>query len=131
MASGRGRQRMTQQRRTTGQQGELLAAAYLERQGYGMIAKNWRCSSGEIDLIMRDGTTLVFVEVRTRRSAVSGLAEESVTPAKQRRLIALAQIYLDQHRTGEAAWRIDVVAVQLALGRPTRIRHLPNAIEEL
>lgn len=96
-----------------------------------MIAQNWRCSSGEIDLIMRDGTTLVFVEVRTRRSAVNGLAEESVTPAKQRRLIALAQLYLDRHPAEAAAWRIDVVAVQLPLGRTARIRHLRHAIEEL
>lgn len=95
-----------------------------------MIAKNWRCSFGEIDLIMRDGTTLVFVEVRTRRSAVSGLAEESVTPAKQRRLIVLAQLYLDQHPVEEAAWRIDVVAVQLAFGQAIQIRHLRHAIEE-
>ncbi len=125
---------MSNHRRRTGEQGEELAAAYLQRQGYGIIAKNWRCRLGELDLIAVDGTTLVFVEVRSRRSSVSGLAEESVTLAKRRRLSALADAYL-QHRADTAtpwqgSWRIDVVAVHIHRDGQMRLRHLRNAVEE-
>ena len=85
---------MSDGRKTTGSRGELLAAGYLRRQGYTILRTNWRCRRGEIDIIARDGATLVFVEVRTRRSTNLGSPEESVTPAKQRRLAELAQTYL-------------------------------------
>lgn len=119
-------------RRDTGQRGEAIAARYLERKGYGIIAANWRCAHGEIDLIMRDGDELVFVEVRTRRSAVNGLAQESVTPSKQRRLALLADAYLHEldeaHMPWHGGWRIDVVAVQF-IGEHARVQHLQHAVE--
>ncbi len=101
---------------------------------YGIIARNWRCSLGELDLIALDESTLVFVEVRTRRSFVTGLAEESVTLAKRRRLSTLAAAYL-QHRVDAAdpwlgPWRIDVVAVQIGADGLMRLRHLQHAVEE-
>jgi putative endonuclease len=127
---------MGDQRRTIGQWGEALAATYLQRKGYGIIATNWRCTAGEIDLIATDGQTLVFVEVRTRRSAVSGLAEESIDRRKQRRLVRLVQSYLHHLDIAQTPWlgpwRIDVVAVSIAPGtRKAEIRHLQHAVEDI
>lgn len=121
-------------RRATGRQGEELAAAYLRRCGYGIIATNWRCAAGEIDIIATDGPTLVFIEVRTRRASTPGLAEESVTRAKQQRLIALVEHYLQQLDAARTPWpgpiRIDVVAIRLAPEpRGHQIHHLRHAVE--
>jgi putative endonuclease len=114
-------------RKQTGRQGEEIAALYLAQKGYQIIQRNWRCPLGELDIIMRDGPTLVFVEVRTRRGQRFGLAEESITPAKQKRLIELAQSYLQETAAQHQAWRIDVAAVQLGSGSP-QINHIENAV---
>lgn len=121
-------------RRTNGQQGEAIARAYLERRGYGIIAANWRCAQGELDLIAEHDATLVFVEVRTRRSNVRGLAEESITLVKQRRLATLALAYMQQLEEAGTpwlgAWRIDVVALQMDVDGHARVRHLQNVVED-
>ncbi len=126
---------MTDRRRSTGQQGEAIAQAYLQRRGYAMIAANWHCAEGELDLIAQDGTTLVFVEVRTRRSPMHGLAEESITPVKQRRLATLAHAYLqhleEQGMPWDGPWRIDVLALQLDASGHARVRHLQNVVEDM
>ena len=114
-------------RRQTGRRGEEIAAAYLVEKGYKVVQRNWTCPSGELDLIMEDGDTLVFVEVRTRRGNRFGTAEESVTPAKQARLIELSGAYLQEMTPAHPAWRIDVVAVQLGQGLP-QINHIENAV---
>src|SRR4051812_16499243 len=91
--------------------GEQAAATHLMRQGYELVARKWRCAAGEIDLLLRDGATLVFVEVRTRRGDSVGSAEESVGRAKQAKLITLAYTYLDAASLPDTTpWRIDVVA---------------------
>lgn len=77
-----------------GQQAETLALSWLQQRGLVCVARNYRCRMGEIDLIMHDGTTLVFVEVRQRRSARFGGAATSITPAKQARLVRTAEHYL-------------------------------------
>ena len=77
-----------------GRAAEDLAAAHLAGQGLHILARNYRVAGGEIDLIARHGAELVFVEVRSRRSAAFGSAAESVTPAKRRRLLLAAQHYL-------------------------------------
>lgn len=125
---------MTQdERRAVGRHAEHLAALFLQRKGYGIIARNWRCALGEIDLITRDGQTLVFVEVRARRAAQRGLAEESITPAKQRRLAALAEAYLHAlQETGSpwpGPWRIDAIAVRVAPDGTFSLRHVEHAVE--
>ena len=79
---------------TPGAAAETLAAEYLMRQGLTIVARNFRTRAGEIDLVARDGRTLVFVEVRMRRSASHGGAVESITAQKQRRLVAAANGYL-------------------------------------
>ena len=126
---------MIDPRQTTGARGEALAADHLRNQGYGILQTNWRCRRGEIDIIAQDGATLVFVEVRTRSSGQAGSAEESVTPAKQRRLAELAQTYLhvleSAGRPWSGPWRIDVIALQLHYRehRAVELNHLMNAIE--
>jgi len=116
-------------RRTLGHFGEAIAEGYLRRQGYEIIARNWRCRQGEIDLVARQGGDWVFVEVRTRRGASCGTAEESVTPAKQRRLVRLAQSFLQAEGLEDVPWRIDLVAVEVdGAGRPARVEVLPAAI---
>jgi putative endonuclease len=118
-------------RKRLGNIGEHAAAMYLARQGYQLVARKWRCASGELDLVMRDGATLVFVEVRARRGA-PGSAEESVGRAKQGRLIALAYAYLAAIGAPEdTAWRIDVVALDLDRhGHVVGLRHIRDAVEE-
>lgn len=123
---------MAHTRKHMGDFGEQVAKTQLIRKGMQYVTHQWRCSEGEIDLIMRDGAALVFVEVRTRRSNHVGAAAESITPHKQERLINLAYIYLETHAVPQKApWRIDVVAVALdRQGRVVQCLHIPHAIEE-
>ena len=113
-------------RRRTGTRGERIAADYLKKQGYHIWERNFRCHEGEIDLIAEKDDFLVFFEVRTRRSS-SVTPEESVTPYKIERLIAVAQSYIQSHQDLPPCWRIDVVAVELTpKGKPTRIELIEN-----
>lgn len=79
-----------------GSDAERIALSYLQRQKLVLIAQNYRCRFGEIDLIMRDGNTLVFVEVRMRGSEAFGGAATSITPEKQAKLLHTARHYLSQ-----------------------------------
>ena len=103
-------------RRQNGRLGEEAACAYLLRLGYVIVGRNWRCRSGEIDIIAEHEGRLVFVEVRSRRYQMNsfGTAAESVDWRKQRQVRATAQMYLRQSGKGEAAIRFDVIAVSLA-----------------
>ena len=123
---------MRDSRKNLGDFGEQAAAAHLIRRGYQLLARKWRCPAGEIDLLMRDGPTLVFVEVRTRRGDRLGLAEESVGGAKQAKLIGLAYAYLEATSAPEdLPWRIDVVALNIdRAGRVERLWHIRHAVEE-
>jgi len=108
--------------------GEELAARQLVAAGYEIVARNWRCQEGELDLVAQQGECLVVVEVRTRRGRALGTPEESVTPAKQARLIALAEAYV-QAVDWPGDWRIDVVAVELdQSGRLLRVDQYENAV---
>jgi putative endonuclease len=93
-----------------GQTAEARAEAFLVTQGLAPVARNWRCRFGEIDLIMQDGATRVFVEVRLRSRSDFGGAAASVTPAKQRKLLAAARQYLGSLQTLPPC-RFDVVAL--------------------
>lgn len=90
-----------------GQAAEIIAAQYLDAQGLKLIARNYRSRFGEIDLIMQDGTSLVFVEVRLRKSKLFGGAEESITASKQHKIVITAEYYLQQH--GNQNCRFDVI----------------------
>jgi putative endonuclease len=116
-------------RKETGNLGEKLAREYLERHGYAVIETNYRSPSGEIDIVARQGDTLVFVEVRTKRSTAFGTAEESVTPLKKQHLIASAAHYCQSHEDLPPSYRIDFIAVELGSdNRPTRISLIENAV---
>jgi putative endonuclease len=115
-------------RRGLGRRGEDLAARRLAAKGYDVVARNWRCETGELDLVACDGDCLVFVEVRTRRGRAMGSPEESITLAKQARLIALAEAYV-QACDWQGDWRLDVIAIQMdRRGRLQRVDHYENAI---
>lgn len=94
-----------------GRRAEQAAAVFLARQGLRVIARNYHCRGGEIDLICRDGNTLVFVEVRQRQSRRFGGAAASITPAKQRRILLAARHYLASEKCSDAACRIDCVLI--------------------
>lgn len=95
-----------------GKQAEADACDYLQRQGLTLVERNYLCKRGEIDLIMRDKQTTVFVEVRYRRSSRFGSSAESVDWRKQEKLLATAQHYLQQHpKAANNACRFDVVAL--------------------
>lgn len=91
-----------------GADAEQRAAQYLQQHGLRIVAKNWSCKHGEIDLIAHDGATLVFVEVRLRHSNRFGGAAASITPAKQAKLWASAQLYL-QGIKSQPACRFDAI----------------------
>ncbi len=93
-----------------GEEAEQAALHYLEQQGLRLISRNYRCRQGEIDLIMAHGNQLAFIEVRYRKNSLFGSAAESVTPAKQRRIIAAASHYLISHGENRNC-RFDVVAI--------------------
>jgi putative endonuclease len=121
---------MTHDRANLGAGGETFARRWLEARGYAFIAANWRCPAGELDLVARDGVELVFVEVKTRRGERAGRAEESVTPAKARRLLASGAAFVAANpEYADAIWRIDLLAITLGpTGAVARVSHLPNSV---
>jgi len=94
-----------------GDQAEQQALAYLQKQGLKLEARNFRCKQGELDLVMREGSTLVIVEVRFRQSEQFGGALASVTRQKQARIVAATQHYVIINGKTDAAIRFDVVAI--------------------
>jgi putative endonuclease len=115
-------------RKPRGRRGEDEAASALTRRGLTIVDRNVRSRLGEIDLIARDGQTLVFVEVKSRRGSGGDPPEAAVTPEKQRRLARLALGYLKMKRLGDVPCRFDVVAVTFDdQDRVSEIRHLPGA----
>ncbi len=111
---------MTTSRQRVGQLGENLATAHLRRAGWLILDRNWRCRTGEIDIVGLDGATVVICEVRTRHGARAGTGVESVTPRKVRRLRQLAWLWVQHRGARPTALRIDVIGVQIdERGRPT------------
>lgn len=106
-----------------GQHWEQAALAHLQGHGLQLVEANFQCKGGEIDLVMRDGDTLVFVEVRQRANAEHGGAAASITPAKIRRLVRAAQLYLVRFAETPPC-RFDVVAINAG-----RLAWLRDAIE--
>ncbi len=107
-----------------GQYGEDLAVARLKAAGWQIIARNWRSAQGEIDVIARDGQTLVIVEVKTRSSLQFGHPAQAVTAAKLARLRRLAAQWLSEQEEWISDVRIDVVAVVLNGAKEPEVDHL-------
>jgi len=119
---------MTIRRKLLGRQGEEAAAQYLEKKGYKILCRNYRCQLGEIDLVTLDGDILVFVEVRSRSGDIYGLAQESVTSRKQNKLRKLAWHYLKALGKTSSACRFDVVAILFDdESKVRRLEHIENA----
>ena len=118
-------------RREIGILGEKLAGDFLKKRGYRIIETNYRCPEGEIDIVAKHKDSLVFVEVRTKKSMQFGSPEESITPAKKDRMRASAYHYWQTHENLSPLWRIDVVAIELDHeGRLSRIELIENAVGE-
>ncbi len=98
--------------RETGNHAESLACTFLERRGLRLLCRNFHCRRGEIDLVMQDRDSLVFIEVRYRRHNRYGGAAGSVTPTKCRRIIHCARYFLSRHQASEQAIRFDVIAIE-------------------
>ncbi|MEO3945131.1 YraN family protein [Gorillibacterium sp. CAU 1737] len=116
-------------RRRTGTIGEEAAARYLQEKGYTLLQRNWRCRSGELDLIAEQDGCLVIVEVRTRKpSARFGSPQESVDGRKQLQVRRTAEVYLHQNRRSDSRIRFDVIAVRLdGQGMIQSLEHYPHA----
>lgn len=107
-----------------GRAGEQLAATYLERSGFRVLERNVHLRSGEIDIVALDGSTLTFIEVKTRRTLVTGVPQAAVTPTKLRRLRTLVGTYLMDASPPHRDIRIDVVAVLAHADGTYAIEHL-------
>ncbi len=107
--------------------GEDAAAAYLERIGFTIADRNWRCSSGEVDIVAIHGSTLVIVEVKTRRTTTAGSPEEAVSPTKQRRLVRIARQYVSRSGLDECDVRFDVIAIRPISEDRAILRHHRSA----
>jgi putative endonuclease len=127
---------LSQTRQELGSWGEGIAADFLIKQGYAIIARNMRTPYGEVDLVAQQLSNAadhppvtVFVEVKTRTSQAFGYPEEAVTPRKQSNLISASQHYLQEHPDLIGDWRIDVIAIENYPDGPPIIHHFENAIQ--
>ncbi|MBN1934137.1 MAG: YraN family protein [Anaerolineae bacterium] len=109
---------MSKQKNKLGQWGEAQAATFLGSQGCELVERNWRCTAGEVDLVVQDGDVLAFVEVRTRRGERFGTPEASITPHKLAHMIAVAETYVYE-QGWPGYWRLDVIAVQAGSAEST------------
>ena len=119
---------MQNARQKFGEQGESLAVWYLKKIGYKILAQNYRTKLGEIDIIAKEKKTLVFVEVKIRKSIRYGNPKWAVTPKKQRKISMVALSYLKATRQSDARARFDVVAISSNQDQP-QIEIIKNAFE--
>jgi putative endonuclease len=122
------RARMTRARIALGKTGEDLACQELERRGYAIVARRYRRRAGELDIIARDGKTMVFVEVKAREGRAFGEASEAVTARKRLKITQLALDYLMRHRLTNCPCRFDVVSIHFDAGVPA-IEVFQNAFD--
>jgi putative endonuclease len=112
----------------SGAEGETLACRHLQDQGYRILARNFRCRSGEIDVVAREGDVTVFVEVKDRRGRSHGEGHESVTFGKRRRVVRAARLYAASNGLSESPIRFDVVSIERD-SAGDRIRHDRGAFD--
>ena len=117
---------MLNQHQQYGRKSEDMAAAYLKNQGFVILQRNYRTRLGEIDIIARDGQTIVFVEVKARKTDNTGSVKSSITQNKKIKITRLAQCYLKQSRTYDAKVRFDVVVIK---GDGESIELIKNAFD--
>jgi putative endonuclease len=115
--------------RSVGARGEAIAEAYLRGKGFTILEKNYRSKTGEIDIVARDGDSLVFVEVKARRNLAYGAPQLAVTPFKQRQISRTALTWLAHRKKPDAIARFDVIAILLPEGEVPQIEHIRNAFD--
>jgi putative endonuclease len=119
---------VTKERIALGKFGEELALRRIKHLGYTKIVRNFRCPLGEVDIIARDGDTLVFMEIKTRKGRPIDYAKEAVNARKKRQLSKVALAYMKSTNCSDARARFDVVAISLGRGKP-EIEVIKNAFE--
>jgi len=119
---------MPDARQTLGKLGEDLACQELERRGYAILTRRYRRRGGELDIVARDGQTIVFVEVKTREGCEFGAGAESITLFKRRRMTTVALDYLARYKLVERPCRFDVVSIDMD-GQQPRIELYQNAFD--
>lgn len=112
-----------------GEIGESMAATFLQGAGLSIVERNFRCVCGEIDIVAREGRTIVFVEVKCRRNKSFGPPQLSVTPFKQRQISKAALVWLSKRKLHDAPARFDVVAIVLRDHDVPEIEHIRDAFE--
>ena len=118
---------LSKERKRLGERGENAAAAYMERAGFTILERNWRCRYGEVDVIALDGNEIVLCEVKTRRTDAKGSAEAAVDARKQTKYRNLAMAYLQHAGTQEVAVRFDVITLRVLTEDRALLRHLRAA----
>ncbi len=118
---------MVDTRKKLGSRGEKIAAKFLRKQGYQIIEKNYRSRLGEIDIVAKEDESIVFVEVKTRRSTDFGLPEEALSYDKRRRLSKLALGYLAHRRIKDTNCRFDMVSILMDTKKVKHIKLIKNA----
>jgi putative endonuclease len=113
-------------RRRFGDRGEDLAAAYFLARGFEVVARNWRCRSGEIDLIVSKDGAIHFVEVKTRRTMTYGYPEEAITPKKMEHLRRAIETYLQSAPVGARVYQADALAITLLPGMKPEFHYIEN-----
>jgi putative endonuclease len=117
-----------EQKQTLGQRGENVIAKLMQQRGYEVLARNWRCSYGEIDIVGRSGDTLIICEVKTRKTLIAGTPESEIAPRKKERIQKMAELYIkcEQPRTSTVRMDIGTVVVY----RPDRamVRYLEDVL---
>jgi len=119
---------LTRDRIELGQRGEAIALKKVKKLGYKCIARNYRCPLGEVDLVAKDGNTLVFVEIKTRRMKSLGYAKEAITEKKKRQLSKVALAYMKANNCSHMKSRFDVVAINFINGK-SEIEVIQNAFD--
>jgi len=119
---------LTRERLELGERGEELAFKKIKSLGYKKIVRNYRCSLGEVDLVAKDGDTLVFIEIKTRKGRSTGFAKEAVNARKQKQLSKVALAYMKANNCCDVSARFDVVAISMG-GGPPQIEVIRNAFD--
>jgi putative endonuclease len=109
-----------------GNKGESLAEDYIKRKGYEVIHRNYRCKLGEIDIIAKDGDTIVFIEVRTKQNENFGSPQDSVTSTKISKISKTALSFIQEKNLSGYSYRFDFIAITFSQGKPN-IEHIENA----
>jgi len=118
----------TKRKNNTGEEGELRAADFLKEKGYKILQRNYNCRTGEVDIIAKEGKTIVFVEVKTRREGGKELPEAALTQKKRHRLCKAAQHFMRKYKMEYPLFRFDLIGVDFNEENEWKIHHWKNII---